>query len=211
MNLMALEEQRMSEIRRIGFLADTHSRKADGSDLPKQALDAFAGVDLIVHLGDIGQKGILGRLASIAPVLVPATANKGYIPVGGGGSAPVKVIEAGGLSVGITFNITLPRKDIVVEGDGRLKFPDKPLPDILRSKFARMVDAVAYGGTHRQTQMEYQGVLFFNPGSPTLPADRQDDDDLGSVSVLNLTGGKPRVELVRLSKSYRAGPQQECN
>ena len=192
----------MGEIRRIGFLADTHSRKADGSDLPQQALDAFAGVDLIVHLGDIGQKGILGRLASIAPVLVPAGDNKGYIPLGGG--TPVKVIEAGGLSVGLTFNITLPRKDIVVEEDGRLKFPDKPLPDILRSKFAQMVDAVAYGGTHRQTQMKYQGVLFFNPGSPTLPADRQDDDDLGSVAVLNLTDGKPRVELVRLSKSSRA-------
>src|SRR5437867_11500599 len=101
----------MGEIRRIGFLADTHSRKADGSDLPKQALDAFAGVDLIVHLGDIGQKGILGRLASIAPVLVPATANKGYITAGGGGSAPNKVIEAGATSATISVRSTLPRKD----------------------------------------------------------------------------------------------------
>jgi putative phosphoesterase len=188
----------MIEIRRIGFLADTHSRKADGSDLPQQALDAFAGVDLIVHLGDIGQKGILERLGRVAPVLVPAGANKGYIPVGGAG--PVKVIEGGGLSVGLTFNITLPRKDIVVEKDGSLKFPEKPLSDILHSKFARMVDAVAYGGTHRQTQLEYQGVLFFNPGSPTLPSDRRSDNDLGGVAVLHLTDGKPRVELVRLNK-----------
>jgi len=86
----------------------------------------------------------------------------------------------------------------VLEADGSLKFPDEPLADILRSKFARLVDAVAYGGTHRQTRLEYQGVLFFNPGSPTLPSDRRDDNDLGSVAVLNLTGGKPRVELVRL-------------
>ena len=195
------EGQRMGEIQRIGFLADTHSRKADGSDLPRQALEAFAGVDLIVHLGDIGQKAILGRLGSIAPVLIPAGDNKGYIPVGGDDAAPVKVIEARGLCVGLTFNLTLPRKDIVLEADGSLKFPDKPLSDILRSKFARMVDAVAYGGTHRQTRLEYQGVLFFNPGSPTLPADRQGDDDLGGVAVLDLTGGEPRVELVRLRKS----------
>src|SRR6266705_1832742 len=160
----------MGEIRRIGFLADTHSRKADGSDLPKQALEAFAGVDLIVHLGDIGQKAILGRLGSIAPVLIPAGDNKGYIPVGGDDAGPVKVIEARGLCVGLTFNLTLPRKDIVLEADGSLKFPG-------------MVDAVAYGGTHRQTRLEYQGVLFFNPGSPTLPADRQGDDDLGGVAV----------------------------
>src|SRR5262245_42060966 len=127
----------MIEIRRIGFLADTHSRKSDGSDLPQQALDAFDGVDLIVHLGDIGQKGILARLGMVAPVLIPAGGNKGYIPVGGSG--PVRVIEGGGLSVGLSFNVTLPRKDIVVEQDGSLTFPDKPLPDILRSKFDRLV------------------------------------------------------------------------
>ncbi len=159
----------MAAIRRIGFLADSHSRKADGSDLPRQALDAFAGVDLIIHLGDIGQKGILARLASVAPVLVPAGANKGYIPVSGSGSAPVKVIEAGGLSVGLTFNITLPRKDIVVEEDGRLKFPDKPLTEILRSRFARMVDVVAYGGTHRQTQMEYRQTVRTTTTSAASP------------------------------------------
>src|SRR5207249_12341511 len=118
LRLNLMEGCTMGDIRRIGFLADSHSRKADGSDLPTQALHAFDGVDLIVHLGDIGQKGILGRLASIAPVLVPAPGNKGYVPMSGGGSAPVKVIEAGGLCVGLTFNITLPRKDIVVEEDG---------------------------------------------------------------------------------------------
>ena len=188
----------MIEIRRIGFLADTHSRKADGSDLPQQALEAFVGVDLIVHLGDIGQKGILQRLGEVAPVLIPAGANTGYIPVGGGG--PVKVIQGGGLSVGLTFNVTLPGKDIVIEQDGSLKFPETPLSDLLGSKFSRMVDAVAYGGTHRQTELEYQGVLFFNPGSPTLPSDRRGDADLGGVAVLDLTGRKPRVNLVRLSK-----------
>ena len=99
-----------SIIRHIGFLADTHSRKADGSDLPQQALDAFEGVDLIVHLGDIGQKGILDRLAKIAPVLVPAGGNKGYVPTNGVGDVtPIKVIEAaGGSSVGLTFNLSHP-------------------------------------------------------------------------------------------------------
>ena len=100
-------------LRRIGFLADTHSRKADGSDLPQQVLDAFKAVDLIVHLGDIGQKGILDRLAKIAPVLVPAGAGKGYLPATGGDAAPIKVVEgAGGVSVGLTFNLANPDKKI---------------------------------------------------------------------------------------------------
>jgi len=191
-----------SEIRRIGFLADTHSRKADGSDLPQQALDAFAGVDLIVHLGDIGQKGILERLARVAPVLVPAGDNKGYIPAKASGDVqPIKVIEAaGGASVGLTFNLSHPDKKITVEEAG-VQFPAQPLADLMRRRFGRTVDVVAFGGTHRQLQVEHAGVLFFNPGSPTLPSDRQDDNDLGSVAVLDVSTDRPRVQLVRLSKT----------
>src|SRR3989442_14341603 len=103
-----------SSIRRIGFLADTHSRKPDGSDLPQQALDAFAGVDLIVHLGDIGQKGILERLAKLAPVLVPPAANKGYLPPkGAGGVLSVRAVErARGATGGLTFHLTQPDKEL---------------------------------------------------------------------------------------------------
>src|SRR4029453_4839984 len=72
--------------RRVGFLADTHSAKADGSDLPDEVLAGVAGVDLVVHLGDIGRKGILDRLLGIAPVLVPVGDNKGYVPWQGGGA-----------------------------------------------------------------------------------------------------------------------------
>ena len=189
----------VSNVRRVGFLADTHSRKADGSDLPQQSLEAFAGVDLIVHLGDIGQKGILRRLADVAPLLVPAGGDKGWIPVGRENVAPLKVIEAAGLSVGLTFNLTKPDKAIVVE-DAALRFT-KPLPDLMRRRFGRRVDAVAFGGTHRQRTEEHEGVVFFDPGSPTLPSDKRGADDLGSVSVLDLSDGKVRVEQVRLSKA----------
>lgn len=186
--------------KRIGFLADSHSRKADGSDLPQQALDAFAGCTLIIHLGDIGQKGILARLGAVAPVLVPVGDNKGYILVSGG-AAPVKVVESSGVRVGLTFNITNPDKAIVVGESGSLQFGDKPLPDLLLRRFGREVDVVAFGGTHRQLEQAHEGVLFFNPGSPTLPSDRQGDDDLGSVAVLDLSSGKPKVQLVRLKKA----------
>ena len=186
-------------VRRIGFLADTHSRKADGSDLPQQVLDAFAGVDLIVHLGDVGAKGILERLASVAPLLVPAGDDKGWVPPGSEGVAPVKVIEAGDKSVGLTFNITKPDKAVAVD-EAQLQFGEKPLAEVMRRRFGRAVDVVTYGGTHRQWQQLHEGVLFFNPGSPTLPSDQQGDDDLGSVAVLDLGGAGPTVELVRLRK-----------
>jgi putative phosphoesterase len=189
------------KIKRIGFLADTHSRTADGSDLPQQVLDAFKGVDLIVHLGDVGRKGILDRMAKVAPVLVPYGENKGYVPAKNADDAPpVKLIEsAGGAKVGLCFNLSQPDKKIKVEED-RVEFPPAPLADLMRRRFGQMVDVVAFGATHRQIALEQEGVLFFNPGSPTLPSDRRDDRDIGSVAVLDVSGKKPRVDLIRLTK-----------
>lgn len=188
----------MADLRRIGFLADTHSNKADGSDLPDQVLKAFAKTDLIVHLGDIGRKGILDRLAEVAPVMVPSGDGKGYVRAGSS-DAPVKVLHSGATAVGLTFNLAQPDKKIAVDG-ATLAFPDDPLDKLLHRRFKQDVQAVAYGGTHVQHQQEHEGILFFNPGSPTLPSDKRGDDDLGSVAVLDLTKKRPAVELVRLSR-----------
>jgi putative phosphoesterase len=184
-------------LRRIGFLADTHSRVADGSDLPQQALDAFKGTDLIVHLGDVGRKSILDRLGAIAPVMVPFGDNKGYVRVGSD-EAPVKVLTAGATHVGIMFNLAQPDKKISVDG-ATITFPDGPIDDLIRRRFKQAVDVVAFGGTHVQHQEVRDRVLFFNPGSPTLPSDKRGDDDLGSVAILDLTT-KPKVSLIRLSR-----------
>jgi putative phosphoesterase len=183
---------------RIGFLADTHSNKADGSDLPDQVLAAFAGVDLIVHLGDIGRKAILDRLSEVAPVWVPGERDKGYVPWTPGtgpdvGAGHVKVVESGDLSVGMVFNITKPDKKIGV--DEELTFPDEPLGGLLQKRFKRQVDAVAFGGTHRPIEHRHEGVLFFNPGSPTLPM----PDTAAAVAVLDLTGDEPTVDLVTIT------------
>ena len=56
-------------MRRIGVIADNHSRTSDGADLPQPVLEAFSGVDLIVHCGDAGSWGTLvfgGLLALLA-------------------------------------------------------------------------------------------------------------------------------------------------
>ncbi len=46
----------------IGLISDTHGL------LREQALTALAGVDTILHAGDIGDAGLLEQLAEIAPV-----------------------------------------------------------------------------------------------------------------------------------------------
>jgi putative phosphoesterase len=49
---------------RIGVIADTHGW------LDPRALDAFAGVDAILHAGDIGALAVVAALGAIAPVHV---------------------------------------------------------------------------------------------------------------------------------------------
>ena len=47
----------------IGVVSDTHGYVADS------ALRAFAGADLIIHAGDIGEADVLHRLKKIAPLV----------------------------------------------------------------------------------------------------------------------------------------------
>lgn len=174
---------------KIGFLADTHSNKTDGSDLPDAVLKAFDGVDLIVHLGDIGRKAILDRLGEVATVWVQSEDRKGYVPVGGK-AAPAKLIESGGRKVGLTFNLAQPDKKIAVGPE--LSF-DGSLDKLLQRRFKDEVQVVAFAATHATYNASHDGVLFFNPGSPTLPA----DGPKGSVALLDL-GAKPKVKLIRI-------------
>ena len=46
----------------IGVVSDTHSKWPDG------LIEAFEGVDMIIHAGDIGKRAILQKLRLIAPV-----------------------------------------------------------------------------------------------------------------------------------------------
>ena len=175
-------------MKKVGFLADTHSAKPDGSDLPDKVLEAFAGVDLIVHLGDVGRKGILDRLAAVAPVLVPVGGNKGYVPASGEGEA-VYVLDTGKTSIGLTFNLAQPDKKISV-GD-TLEFAGEPSAKLFKRRFKQEhVDVVAFAGTHTQMEQVHDGVLFLNPGSPTLPMPGHN----AGVAILNVAGPKPRVK-----------------
>lgn len=180
-------------VRKLGLLADTHSAKPDGSDLPDGVLRAFAGVDLIVHLGDVGRKGILERLGEVAPVWVPNGEDKGYVPHLARDDDPVKVLDG---TVGLTFNLTKPDKKIEVSQGSptTIAYADGTLPALLQRRFKAAVRVVAFGGTHVAHTEDRDGVLFVNPGSPTLPSDGL----TGSVAVVDLAGKRPKAKLVRL-------------
>jgi putative phosphoesterase len=118
---------------RIGLISDTHGL------LRPQALAALAGVERIIHAGDIGNAGVLDALAAIAPVDVVRGNN-----------------DTGVWAAAIPHDVTLEY------GGVRIYL----LHDIKELK-GRMpaVQVVIAGHSHRPLVHEQDGVLRINPGS----------------------------------------------
>jgi putative phosphoesterase len=77
--------------------------------------------------------------------------------------------------------------------------PDEPawqdISRAMRHYFGRMVDIVVCGDTHMEQVHERDGVLFVNPGSPTLPRQVR---RLGTVAVLEVGQGFRRASIKNL-------------
>lgn len=148
---------------RLGLLADTHC-EPNGLRLPARVFDVFAGVDLILHLGDCGDAGALDELQRIALVLATR----------GGDDQPAdpryaerRVVEVGGLTVGALFDLA--RIGISVES-GRPAIDPASIGTLAGAFERKRVDVVAFAATHQPLVAHSGGVLLVNPGSATLPA-----------------------------------------
>jgi putative phosphoesterase len=120
---------------RIGVISDTHGL------LRREALDALAGVEHVIHAGDIGSPDILPRLEEIAPV----TAIRGNV------DKQAWLQELPSREV-----VTIAGRTICIIHDlGELEL------DPVRAGF----DLVVSGHTHRPRVETIAGVVYLNPGS----------------------------------------------
>ena len=154
----------MPGVVRIGVISDTHGL------LRQEALVALAGVDHILHAGDVGDVKILDALRAIAPV----TAIRGNID----GSGPCS---------------SLPATEVLELG-GCLIYMVHALEDLDLSPKAAGVGMVVYGHSHQALVEERDGVLYVNPGSAgprrfSLPV---------TVALVRVEAGKPGAEIVEL-------------
>ena len=183
---------------KLGLISDTHMPGAM-PEMPPQLARAFAGVDLILHVGDIYGASCLDWLERIAPVLAVEVNSGSYW----GGDARVvvgqRVLSLEGYAVGLTHVLTLPgMRDEAFPGAIARDFGDgASLPDALREVFGQPVDVVVFGDTHHDLVEEHQGVLLVNPGSATLPKHMR---RLGTVAVLELTARGRTAQVVDLAK-----------
>lgn len=151
----------------IGLISDTH-----GMVRPR-VHDALAGVELILHAGDVGGDDVLDELSLIAPVLA----------VYGNTDAPgqprlAESIERtiGGVSVHVSHGHEV----------------GSPTPARLLARYAAQV--IVYGHTHRQHVAEADGRLVINPGAAGARRFKLEP----SVARLTIADGRATVEIVDL-------------
>jgi len=129
----------------VGLISDTHGL------LRREAAAALAGVDRILHAGDVGRLEILDALRAIAPV----TAVRGNVDTS-------------------SWAETLPH-DTVVFIDGFNIYMLHNLRQMTMDPKAARMDVVVSGHSHKPLIDTVDDVLYVNPGSAgprrfTLPA-----------------------------------------
>jgi hypothetical protein len=157
----------MSEPVVVGLISDTHGLLRPGVH------DALAGVQLILHAGDVGGDEILDELAIIAPVL--AVYGNTDPP---GDPRLVYAIdrEIGGVTVHVSHGHEIGR----------------PTPEGLMARYP--ADVIIYGHTHRQLVVRAGGRLVVNPGA----AGPRRFELVPSVARLTIHDGAADVEIVDL-------------
>ena len=80
--------------------------------------------------------------------------------------------------------------------------PDQSLPDAVKKVFGANLDIVVFGHTHASIVEDHQGILFVNPGSPSLPDQMR---RLGSVGILELTPEGRCAQIIKLSDLSEPG------
>lgn len=146
---------------RVGLIADTHCPEFVGR-LPAEIKVAFAGVDLIIHAGDVTELCTLEWLAEIAPVMAVLGDHDRRLPLPG----RVEFILGG-------------RRFGVVHGN-RSRLVEEPLTFLgtitlgylwlspgwhryLRRQFPR-AEVIVYGHLHTAEVWPGRGILIVNPG-----------------------------------------------
>lgn len=166
--------------------------------MPAAVLEALAGCELILHCGDLECLGVLDCLEQVAPVL----AVRGYEDPREPGERladVTRVVDAGGVRIGMVHDIQWPPPAIFTTPDGTgLQYPPGELTGLLRRKFGAEVEVAAFGDTHEELAEWREGILLINPGSPTYPGRRHPAGTLGTVALLEIDAGRVVERIVQL-------------
>lgn len=174
----------------VGLIADTHVPQRLGR-LPPLVVEAFRGVCLILHAGDLNRWPVLEELARLAPVV----AVKGNADLGL--SLPWReIVEINGVRIGLVHG----------HGGWRVYLRNKIRETLggmeslrylryARQAFREPVHLIVSGHTHRPHLAQVDGVWLVNPG-PVAPDYYVQDGP--TVGLLHVRPGVLRYERIDL-------------
>jgi hypothetical protein len=127
---------------KIGVISDTHGH------LDSRVRELFAGVEHILHAGDIGHASIILELEQIAPVTAVLGNND--------------------------LDLSFPETEVVTLADHKflvhhIVSPGFPADGVRRRIERERPDAVIFGHTHRPHSQLLGKTLYFNPGYAGKP------------------------------------------
>jgi uncharacterized protein len=153
----------------VGLISDTHG-------LVRPEIPAlFAGVDLILHAGDVGGRAVLQALSKIAPVeAVSGNVDDPQEP----GLKATRSVTLGGVTIHVTHGHQLGR----------------PTPALLLARYSG--DVIVFGHTHRAVVVrDDHDRMAINPGA----AGPRRFDVQPSVARLTIQQGEIEAEIISLA------------
>lgn len=156
----------------ILLISDTHGY------LDPAIAERFAGVEMILHAGDVGQEAVLTELRRIAPTI----AVRGNVDGGGWArELPLEtVVEAGGMRIALLH----------IAGN-----PKNPHTDALALIRREQPDILLVGHSHIPVIERNHGTLWVNPGA----AGKQGWHQERTCMVLHI-GTERTIDVVTLGK-----------
>lgn len=135
---------------RIGIISDTHIPDKAKS-IPAPILEAFKGVDMIIHAGDLINLSVLKQLKTVCSKVYAVYGNMDTYDTRK--DLPEKeIIIAGTHRIGVTHGCGAPGN--LIDQTKKVFKDDK-------------VDLIIFGHSHSPTNQSKDGIIFFNPGSAT--------------------------------------------
>ena len=170
----------------IGLISDTHIPD-HAKELPDQLKEAFRGVDLILHAGDVYIPSVLDELEHLAPVLAAEGDDDPFATANDRRVKKEHVITIEGIIIWLVHIRPLPWLR-----------PGKP-PDVIvygHIHEARLENHLIVNEHAPEPTLEkHKGILRISPGSPTFPHYKQ---ELGTVGLLKANSGKAEAQIIQL-------------
>lgn len=169
---------------RIGIVSDTHLpaliRSVD--ELGPRLGEMLQSVDLILHAGDVVAPSVLAWCEQFAPIKVARGNNDLFEHPQ---MSERHILDVMGWRIGLVHEV---------------RPESRPMDELLAHGLdGEAVDILIAGDTHVERLEMRDGVLFINPGSPTLPHHKE--VRLGTAALLELSAHEVYAEIVHLGES----------